>query len=103
VVEALPSVVRPVTFNVEVAVRAPPKNAVPELYELPCTLKRFDGEVVPMPMEPSEDMKMVEVAWAVPASFPTRKLPLARALETGVKPKRDEVAANARALPVAFE
>ena len=61
------------------------------------------GVVVPIPIEPSEEMKIEEVAWAVPASFPTRKLPLARALETGVKPKRDEVAANARALPVAFE
>jgi hypothetical protein len=30
VVEALPRVVRPVTFSVEVAVMAPPKNAVPE-------------------------------------------------------------------------
>ncbi|MCX6788064.1 MAG: hypothetical protein NT108_02800 [Candidatus Kaiserbacteria bacterium] len=35
------------------------------------------GFVVPMPTLPVEEMKIVEVAWDMPASLPTRKLPLA--------------------------
>ena len=32
--------------------------------------------MVPIPSAPVEEMKMVEVAWAAPASEPTMKLPL---------------------------
>lgn len=52
VTESEPRVERPVTFRVEVAVIAPPKNDVPEVYWLPCTPSVCVGDVVPMPMLP---------------------------------------------------
>ena len=45
---------------------------------MPHTLNLEYGVVVPMPREPVELMKSVEVACATPASLPTRKFPLAR-------------------------
>ena len=47
-----PTVAVPVTASVEVAVIAPPKNAVPEVYELPCTASEAPGVVVPTPTLP---------------------------------------------------
>ena len=54
VVEAYPSVVSPVTFNVEVAVIAPPTNKLPEKYPEPWTPRVLVGEVVPMPTLPKK-------------------------------------------------
>ena len=40
-----------------------------------CTERLLEGEVVTMPTLPVEEMKMVEVACAVPESLPTTKYP----------------------------
>lgn len=53
------------------------------------------GDVVPTPNRPVEERNMVEVAWALPASLPTRKLPLTREAERLL-----EVAAQTGVLPL---
>src|SRR3989344_710949 len=44
------------------------------------------GLAVPMPTLPVDEMKIVEVACAIPASLPTRKLPLVRFMPAGRSP-----------------
>ncbi len=43
-----------VEVKVEVALIAPPKKEVPEMYELPWTERRWEGEVEPKPRNPLE-------------------------------------------------
>jgi len=74
---------------VEAMVRSGVLAAVLRLFERE---RREYGEVVPMPMFPIELTKILVVACAVPASFPTTKLPFGSAFEIGVYPKRDEEA-----------
>lgn len=62
VVVALASVVLPLTVRVEVAVIAPPKNAVPEVYWFPCIAKVAEGVVVPTPTLPLASMRMRSVS-----------------------------------------
>lgn len=55
-------VMAPEIASVEVAVIAPPKNEVPEMYELPWTERVRDGVVVPTPMLPATYALPVVVA-----------------------------------------
>ena len=51
-----------------------------------------ESELVPIPILPVDEIKILEVACATPVSLPTRKLPLASVLDIGVKPKSEDVA-----------
>jgi len=60
-------VIEDVAVNVEARTSPPVKTAEP-----PTESVRY-GDVVPIPMLPTELTKIDEVAWACPESFPTTK------------------------------
>ena len=94
--KAVELVNRPLSETVSVVVAEPvPRRMSPPVTERspPCTVSLSHGAVVPMPTFPVLEMKIVDVACAVPASSPTMKFPLARESEEASTPERESVPA----------
>src|SRR3989344_7102538 len=75
----LPSIINPPVGAAVVSYEAP--NVPP-----PDTLNFDPGAVSPMPTLPVDEINIVEVACAIPASLPTKKLPLVRFIPAGRSP-----------------
>ena len=62
-----------------------------DVLAVPSTSSLYEGDVVPIPTLPILDMKIVEVACAVPASSPTIKLPFVKDKDDGATPESESV------------